>query len=298
MITTENLWKKFGQVGALRGLNLSVQPGSATALIGSNGAGKSTLIRVLMNLLQPSFGRATVLGVDSRKIGPRELTQIGYVAESQRMPSQLTTGEYIAYLRPFYPQWDLALEAAIVKQIHLPLNRKIGDLSHGMRMKMGVACALPFRPKVLILDEPLSGLDPLVRDDLMESLAGQAGETTIFISSQELGEIESLATHVALLQEGELLFQESMEGLTSRFREVRVTLDHAAEPLRVANNDWLHVETSGNVVAFVETKFSEEAIGERVRAAVGESRRIDVQPMPLRSIFTTLAKAKRERTRV
>ena len=294
MIQTENLWKKFGGVGALRGVNLSVEPGSATALIGANGAGKSTLIRVLMNLLAPTRGRATVLGVDSRKISPRELAQIGYVAESQQMPARLTTGEYIAYLRPFYPHWDVDLEASILNQLHLPLDREIGDLSHGMRMKMGLVCALPFRPKALILDEPLSGLDPLVRDDLMESLVSQAGKTTILISSQELGEIEGLATHVALLHEGRLLFQETMEALTSRFREVRVTLDHAVDPERFFHPDWLQIETSGNVLAFVETHFSEAAIDERVRSAVGETRRIDVQPMPLRTIFTTLAKAMRE----
>lgn len=294
MIQTENLSKTFRSVVALRDVNLNVEPGSATALIGSNGAGKSTLIRVLMNLLAPTRGRASVLGVDSRKIGPRELAQIGYVAESQQMPTRLMAGEYIAYLRPFYPQWDRALEAAIVQQLHLPLNRLIGDLSHGMRMKMCLACALPFRPKVLILDEPLSGLDPLVRDDLMESLAAQAGETTILISSQELSEIESLTTHAVLLHEGKLLFQESMEDLAGRFREVRVTLDHAAEPLAAANKDWLQVQASGNVLAFVETRFSESAIGERIRAAVGETRRIDVQPMPLRTIFTTLARSMRE----
>jgi ABC-2 type transport system ATP-binding protein len=294
MIETQNLWKEFGRVGALRGVNLTIEPGSATALIGANGAGKSTLIRVLMNLIHPSSGTATVLGVNSRKISPRELAQIGYVAESQQMPARLTTGEYISYLRPFYPQWDVELEASILKQLHLPLDRKIGDLSHGMRMKMGVVCALPFRPKALILDEPLSGLDPLVRDDLMESLVSQAGETTILISSQELSEIEGLATHVALLHEGRLLFQESMEALTSRFREVRVTLDHAIDPERFFHPDWLRIETSGNVLAFVETRFSEAGIGERVRAAVGETRHIDVQPMPLRTIFTTLAKSMRE----
>jgi ABC-2 type transport system ATP-binding protein len=86
------------------------------------------------------------------------------------MPSRLTVEEYVAYLRPFYSTWDHGLEASIARQLRLPLERKIGDLSHGMRMKMALMCALPYRPRLLILDEPFSGLDPLVRDEFMEGL--------------------------------------------------------------------------------------------------------------------------------
>src|SRR5437762_10517639 len=143
------------------------------------------------------------------------------------MPEKLTVEEFLAYLRPFYPTWDTELEESILNQLRLPLERKICDLSHGMRMKMSLACALPFRPKLLILDEPFSGLDPLVRDEFMEGLLAQAGEMTVLISSHELGEIEGVATDVAFIEDGMLLFQESMGDLTERFRDVRVTLDHA-----------------------------------------------------------------------
>src|SRR5580658_6802422 len=220
MIQTNVLSKRFGRVRALRGVNLAVEEGSATALIGANGAGKSTLIRTLMNLQPPTAGRATVLGVDSRRLSPRELAQIGYVAESQQMPPQFTVGGYVEYLRPFYPTWDRDLEASLLARLRLPQDRALGALSHGMRMKMGLLCALPFHPKLLILDEPLSGLDPMSRDDLSESLLSNAEGVTILISSQEVNEIESLATHVALLDEGSLLLHEPAEKLTSRFREV------------------------------------------------------------------------------
>src|SRR3984893_4663096 len=101
MIRIENLWKKFGRFEALRGLSFDVPDGSAFALIGANGAGKTTTIKVLMNILEPSRGSATVLGVDSRKISPRELSQIGYVSENQDMPDRLTVAQYLDYLRPF-----------------------------------------------------------------------------------------------------------------------------------------------------------------------------------------------------
>ena len=137
-----------------------------------------------------------MMGVDSRSISPRELTRIGYVSESQDLPERLTVEQYLDYLRPFYPQWDRDLEAATLSLLHLPPRRKIGDLSHGMRMKMALACALPFHPKLLVLDEPFSGLDPLVRDEFMESLIQQAAEMTVLISSHELSEIDHFATHV------------------------------------------------------------------------------------------------------
>jgi ABC-2 type transport system ATP-binding protein len=170
-----------------------------------------------------------------------------------------------------------------------------------MRMKMALACALPFRPRLLVLDEPFSGLDPLVRDEFMERLLHQAGEMTILISSHELGEIDGVATHVAFLDEGKVLFQESMSDLIARFREVYVTLESAREQPNFQNGfashlpkAWLRVQTTGNVLSFVDTQFSEEAVGEQLRSFVGEVKRIDAQPMALRSIFTTLARAARE----
>ena len=294
MIHVENLWKRFGRFDALRGLSFEVPEGSAFAMIGANGAGKTTTIKVLMNILEPSRGSATLLGTDSRKISPRELAKIGYVSENQDMPARLTVEEYVAYLRPFYPTWDRQLEISISRQLRLPMERKIGDLSHGMRMKMALLCALPYRPKLLILDEPFSGLDPLVRDEFMEGLLEQAGEMTILISSHELAEIDGVATHVAFLDEGRLLFQESMSELSGRFREVQVTLEtEAVRPSQVPK-EWMQMRAVGNVLTFVDARFEENNLGELVRSRIERVREIDSKPMALRSIFTTLARAARD----
>jgi len=294
MIHVDNLWKKFGRFDALRGLSFEVPEGSAFALIGANGAGKTTTIKLLMNILTPTQGSATLLGVDSRKISPRELVQIGYISENQDMPSRLTVGEYVAYLRPFYPAWDSALEVSIADQLRLPIERKIGDLSHGMRMKMALLCALPYRPKLLILDEPFSGLDPLVRDEFMEGLLQQAGEMTILISSHELAEIDGVATHVAFLDEGKLLFQEAMSDVIGRFREVRVTLEAEARQPNPAPKEWMQIRAVGHVLTFVDTRFDKNGLNERIRSRMEGVRRIDAHPMALRSIFTTLARAARD----
>jgi len=294
MIYVDNLWKKFGRFDALRGLSFEVPEGSAFALIGANGAGKTTTIKLLMNILTPTQGSATLLGVDSRKISPRELVQIGYISENQDMPSRLTVGEYVAYLRPFYPAWDSELEVSIADQLRLPIERKIGDLSHGMRMKMALLCALPYRPKLLILDEPFSGLDPLVRDEFMEGLLQQAGEMTILISSHELAEIDGVATHVAFLDEGKLLFQEAMSDVIGRFREVRVTLEAEARQPNPAPKEWMQIRAVGHVLTFVDTRFDKNGLNERIRSRMEGVRRIDAHPMALRSIFTTLARAARD----
>jgi ABC-2 type transport system ATP-binding protein len=292
MIQANNLHKRFGRHEALRGLSLTVTEGSAYALIGQNGAGKTTTIRVLMNILEAERGSAMVLGVDSRHISPRELEQIGYVSENQEMPRGLTVADYLDYLRPFYPSWDKDLEASILRRLRLPSDRRIGDLSHGMRMKMALACALPYRPKLLILDEPFGGLDPLVRDEFLESLLQQAGEMTVLISSHDLPEIEGFTTHVGFLDEGRLLFEESITDLDARFREVHITLDREAAPPAGMPREWLNVRASGNVLMFVDSGFSEHRFGIEIGALNGSVRNVDTRPMGLRSIFTALAKSR------
>jgi ABC-2 type transport system ATP-binding protein len=292
IIETDNVWKNYGRFDALRGVSLAVPEGSAFALIGPNGAGKTTTIQLLMNFIAPSRGSANILGVDSRNMSLEQLAQIGYVSENQDIPGSMAVAEYIAYLRPFYPAWDKVLEAELRDKLRLPPERKIENLSHGMRMKMALACALPFRPKLLILDEPFSGLDPLARDEFITGLLQQAGEMTIFISSHELSEIESFATHVAFLDEGRLLFQEPLEVLQTRLRAVRLVLDHDAAPPPRVPDTWLDLNADGNVLSFVDTQYAEEELHARIAALLPGVQRIEVQSVPLRSVYTTLARVK------
>jgi len=294
IVEVHDLWKRYGRLEALKGLEFALSEGSAFALVGPNGAGKTTTIKILVNLLEPSRGRASILGVDSRAISPRELVGIGYVSENQELPGRLTVGEYLDYLRPFYPRWDRALETSMRRDLQLPPTRQIRDLSHGMRIKMALVCALSFHPRLLILDEPFAGLDPLVRDELSGGLLEQAGDLTILISSHELGEIEGLATDIGFIHAGRLLFQEPMSRLTERCREVYVTLDSSARVPDPLPAHWLQPRATGNVLMFVETQFSDDTLPELVRTLCGHVRHIDTKPMSLRSIFTTLAPAARD----
>jgi len=292
LLRTVDLVKKFRGTVALNGLNLDVPEGSVYALIGSNGAGKTTAIKILMNIHPPTSGSAEALGVDSRKLSPREFQQIGYVSENQEMPEWMTVGYFMAYLKPFYPTWDDARASELLRQFDLPLDRKLKHLSRGMKMKAALASSLAYRPKLIVLDEPFSGLDPLVRDEFIEGLIESASEATILISSHDLAEIESFASHVGYLDQGRLQFSEEMTALSARFREVEVTLD-AAPVVETLPSTWLRLETSGPVVRFVESRYEEARTMAEVRALFGDPRRIAVTPMPLRSIFVTLAKAER-----
>jgi ABC-2 type transport system ATP-binding protein len=287
----ENVWKKYGRFEALRGLSLSVPEGSVFALVGANGAGKTTTIRLLMNLIGPTAGDASILGVATRALSPKELAQIGYVSENQQMPGRMTVGAYLNYLRPYYPTWDRRLEAELLGKLQLPTARRIKHLSHGMRMKLGLACALPFRPKLLVLDEPLSGLDPLVRDEFMAGLLLQAGEMTVLISSHELAEIEELTTDVAFLDRGSLLFQEAKSELMARIREVQVTLEGEVRVPTMAPREWLDIRAAGNVLSFVDTRYSEGDLAARLAALPGTVRHVDTKPVALRNVYTTLARA-------
>jgi ABC-2 type transport system ATP-binding protein len=220
VIETHDLAKSYGRFGALHGLNLSMPQGSVFALVGASGAGKTTAIKILLNILAPSRGSAAILGVDTRALGPDVLARVGYVSESQALPGRLRVGQFFDYLRPCYASWDRALEQELREQLRLPPGRRINELSHGMRLKLALACALAFRPKLLVLDEPFSGLDALTRDEMIGEFLREPRETSILLCSHELDEVERLATHVAFLDEGRLLFQGTLPELREHARRV------------------------------------------------------------------------------
>jgi ABC-2 type transport system ATP-binding protein len=294
IIETDNLTKRFLRHEAVQGVTLRVPPGAAFALIGANGAGKTTLLRMLVNILRPDSGSARVVGADSRRLSHSDYLRIGYVSENAKLPERLTIAQYFDYLRALYPNWDRQLETDLRRRLEMPPTRKLGKLSHGMRMKAMLIGALSFRPALLVLDEPLSGLDPLVRDEIMEGLLSQAGETTIVISSHELSEIENCVTHVAFMDKGKLLFQESIEALTARFREIDVVRSETARFGNPLPATWLSQESTNQTLRFVESAFvSNDDTMSKLSAHVGGFRHCEIRAMSLRDISKTLMRATR-----
>ena len=295
VIRTEDLSKRFGRTPVLDRVTLEVGEGSVYALVGPNGAGKTTTIKILMNIIEPTAGRAEVLGADARHLLPQHFAQIGYVSENQELPEWMTVEYFLNYLKPFYPSWDDGRARELVEQFALPPSRRLKHLSRGMRMKAALVSSLAYRPRLLVLDEPFSGLDPLVRDELIEGLIESAEETTILISSHDLTEIESFASHVGYLDQGRLQFSDDMRSLTERFREIEVTLD--APPMLPAEwpPAWLRAETSSTVVRFVDSRFDEGRTLGEVRRLFGDDARMAASPMPLRAIFVALARSTHRR---
>jgi ABC-2 type transport system ATP-binding protein len=277
----------------VRDLTLAVRPGSIFALLGPNGAGKTTTIRVLMNMIRPSAGMARVLGVETTRLGPRERAQIGYVSENQQLPLWMTVDQLLGYCRPFYPTWDEAFSRTLIDGFDLPRHSKIGHLSRGMRIKAALVSALAFRPRVLVLDEPFSGLDPVMRDDLVHGVLQLADQEqwTVLISSHDLDEVERLVDDVGFLDGGHLVLAESFTELQGRFRAVELTVPEAASATSFPES-WIGVTRANRVVHFVETRFAPDVFPQRVRAAFPGAR-VGDRPMTLREIFLALARHRR-----
>ncbi|MGD0797774.1 MAG: ABC transporter ATP-binding protein [Acidobacteriaceae bacterium] len=291
-IATHALTRRYGSTVALRDVTLTVEPGSVYALVGPNGAGKTTLIQLLMNLQPSTSGSAEVLGMPSQSIRGAALNRIGYISESQELPDWMTVGEFLDYLRQFYPGWDAGLERQLLRDFALPLDRKLKHMSRGMRMKAAFISALSYRPALLVLDEPFSGLDPLVRDELIEGLLDRIGETTLFLSSHDLAEIESFASHVGYLEQGQLLFSEEMTALSGRFRKVEFQVDPASGSPPKLPEAWMEVERSGSLVRFTHSAFTSEGEARaQIETFFPTAANPEFAPLSLRSIFLANARA-------
>jgi ABC-2 type transport system ATP-binding protein len=293
-IHTEHLTRRFGRITAVDCVNLDVPEGALYALVGQNGAGKTTTIKVLLNLVHATHGSATVLGTDYRNIRGKFYAQIGYVSENQEIPEWMKVGSLLEYLRDFYPTWDSVLEQNLIKQFDLPLNRRIKGLSRGMKMKLALASALSFHPRLIVLDEPFGGLDPLVRDQLIESLLERAGESTVFISSHDLAEIESFSSYVGYLESGKLLFSEEMSSLAARFREIEVITDSPLVLPSPLPASWLHLKSYGALVRFIDSRFDEQKTRADVHRIFPSAKDLQFRALSLRAIFLAMARKSEE----
>lgn len=296
-IVASRLSCRYGSTEAVSDLTLDVPTGTIFALLGPNGAGKTSTLRMLMNIIQPSSGAATVLGVDSRRLGAAEFATIGYVSENQQIPRWMNVQQLMAFCKPFYPAWDDGLCRTLLDQFELPRDVRIGRMSRGMRAKAALVSSLAYRPRLLVLDEPFTGLDPVVRDDLVRGVLERAGEErwTVVISSHDLDEVERLVDSVGFIEAGKLLLNEPFSELHARFRRIDVTAQAWPQPLPSAES-WLSVQLAGRVLRLIESRYVEGET-ERRLAALAPGAAIDAQPMTLREIFIALVRRQREGSR-
>ena len=292
VITTENLTRSFGRKTAVDGLTLSVPEGSIYAFLGPNGAGKTTTIKMLLNILRPTGGAATVLGVDSVRLGPDQFTQIGYVSENQQMPEWMTLRQLINFCRPLYPTWNTALSDKLVQSFDLQPDQKLKSLSRGMKMKAALLTSLAYRPRLLVLDEPFTGLDALVRDEVIGGMleVTEQEKWTVFISSHDIDEVERLADWVGVIDGGRAYLSESADSLQRRFRRIEgVTAAGTRLPARPPKS-WLAPEITPHRICLVESEYEGGASERRFAEAFPGAEQVSSSEMTLREIFLALAR--------
>ncbi len=282
-IATRGLTKVFGSVRALDGLDLEVPPGEVLALLGANGSGKSTTFRLLLNIYHPTSGVSALLGCPSRKLNTDCLQHVGYISEGQRLPLWMTVAQYIDYCAGFYPQWDDGMVGQLVKAFGLPMDGKLKHLSRGQRMKAAVTSVLPAHPKLLLLDEPFSGLDVETRAQLsylLRNLAKEDGLATV-ITTHDVEEVEPVASRILILDKGRKRIDEQLAAYLARHRYVDLH-ELAYEALPEAARGKIHRKASLTEPELIFTdQYSPEF----------ESDMADVtfRPMTLRQILTAHA---------
>lgn len=295
-IETHQLTKHFGRHAAVDQLSFAAPSGQVTAFLGSNGAGKTTTIQMLMNLLRPGKGSAQILGVDSKKLGPEQLRRIGYVSENMELPLWMTVGKFLDYCRPFYPSWDEKFCRQLVDEFRLPLDRKLKHLSRGMRMKAALIGGIAYRPELVILDEPFSGLDPLVRDEFIRGLLALTGSEgwTVLLSSHDIDEVERLADRVVLIDDGKKRLDEEVSVLLGKSRRVEVFCDQESDPesdIEVPQQ-WMGFRQSGRTLTFgiSDSTSSNSDLETDIRRRVPSVNRVVIHEMSLREVFVMMAK--------
>ncbi len=270
----------------LRDITFQVEPGVFYALLGRNGAGKSTLLKILAGALAPRQGASRTLGVDSLRLGVEQWREIGFLSEAQPLYDWMTGEELLRFTRQLYPNWDNAFCDHLCHTLDLPLDRKVGRYLKGERMKFMLLLAMSFHPRLLLLDEPFSGLDVVAKEQLIACLLEATGQEqwSVVCASHDIGEVERLADTVGVIDHGALKLSEPLESLQARYRRVQV-FGPETEPGAELDATMLQPRQSETGLTFIETAFS-EGREQDLRTQFGPS--VEFSAMPLREILLSL----------
>ncbi len=221
VVDVQGLYRTFRKKAALVDVNLQIPSGSVFGLVGENGAGKTTLIKHILGLYRPQRGSVRVFGEDPVAEPVSVLGRIGYLSEDREMPNWMTVAQLLAFVRPFYPNWDDVFADDLRNMFELPADLKVKSLSRGQRARVLLLQALAHRPPLLVLDEPSSGLDPIVRREIVTAIIRTVSEEgrTILFSSHLLDEVQRVSDHVAMLHGGQIVLCDPLEKiLESHYR--------------------------------------------------------------------------------
>lgn len=282
-IKTRRLTKLFGRTAAVDSLTLDVPPGKVFGFLGPNGAGKTTTIRMMLGLLDITHGQCFVLDMNSKSEALEIRRRVGYVPEERTFYDWMTVDEIARFTSSFYPTWDKKLQIELIKKFDLEPNKKIRELSKGMKAKVSLLLALSHKPELLVLDEPTGGLDVQVRHEFLESIVGLAEEgRTVFISSHLVNEVERVADIVAILKDNHLIVCEKADALKEKVKGAMLRYEKEGE--RAYNpDDFLTIKRSPREDYVVTRDFSDELLG-KIKANLSP-KDIEVKELSLEEIY-------------
>ena len=244
VIQVSDLTKYYGKSRGIENLSFSVREGEIFGFIGPNGAGKSTTIRLLLSLIHPTGGQASIFGKDVTKKGPEIRNQVGYLPSEVFYYDHMKVGELLKYSASFYPGDHKQRISYLAEVMELEMNRKIRDLSYGNKKKVGIVQGLLHRPTLLFLDEPTSGLDPLMQRKFFDLIREENKKgVTVFFSSHFLGEVQRLCDRVGIIREGRMVEVSDIRTLQkNNYKKIRVLSQQAPARFEMPGVSNLHQE--------------------------------------------------------
>jgi ABC-2 type transport system ATP-binding protein len=276
-IEVEGLSRRFGRKVALDDVALEVPRGVVFGLVGENGAGKTTLIKHVLGLLRAQSGSVRVFGLDPVREPVAVLSRVGYLSEERDMPGWMRVAELARYLRAFYPTWDDAYAEQLRRDFALDPKARVKELSQGQKARTGLMVALAYRPELLVLDEPSTGLDPVVRRDILGAIIrtiADEGRTVVF-SSHLLDEVERVCDHVAMIDRGRIVLCGPLDEIKAEHRRLTLRFDEPrAKPPSLVGS--LACEGSGREW----TAVCHGRVDELEGAAAGLGARVVAQGVP------------------
>lgn len=292
VIETIALTKTYGKYQAVRGIDLSVQAGSVCAFLGQNGAGKSSTIKMLLGMIHPTSGSGSIFGhrIDKESESLLIRQKVAFVAEDKRLYDYMTVGQIVHFTKSFFPRWDHSLESRLLEQFELPPERKIRQLSKGMRTKLALLLGFARGCELLILDEPTEGLDPVAIEDVLQIVVSLAAQgTTIFFSSHQIAEVEQVADHVLMIDRGKLVLDAPMDRVKDEYRHIQAVFPEPVEERDFRLPGIEKVSVVGRTVSFVASH-NVDSIVEHARMLHAGS--IDVLPISLKEVFLEKVRAR------
>ncbi len=286
VLKTEGLRKSFAAKEVLRGINLSIEPGTVLGVLGANGSGKTTLIKCALGLLRPTAGQTTVFGENSWDLSAASKARLGYVPQEVTSYPWMRVRQVIAYTAAFYPNWNQPFVNKLCDQWHVPLEDRAGALSTGQLQTVGIVLALGHQPDLLVLDEPVASLDPSARRQFLRTLLDMLEDQrhTILFSTHITSDLERVANRVAILGDGQIRFHGELDELKDRVKRLRISSRHDL-PRSFAVPGALRCEVAGANATVSVADFDERTVATMRQTWDAD---ISVQDLNLEEIFVEM----------